>query len=239
MRQLYRPIESSMKFDSPLCQTTKRYELLSIFPFYPSIDNRWKTNYFAFSSLEGSSGKLEGRGERRKRRKTCLFLDSLLISTKRIRGIRRGGGEGGRKRGGTRNFLKVRARTEESYRKPALGNGGRLSRWKEGACSNVPEGLPRRPRLRSNQVTRAPGPSFSHGRGSTPDIPKPSINSWPIPPGGPAALPVDDKSHPEKRSAISDTFSRMRTSQIHPRLLVSLLWCRRFFLFFFFFLSFC
>lgn len=92
MRQLYRPIESSMKFDSPLCQTTKRYELLSIFPFYPSIDNRWKTNYFAFSSLEGSSGKLEGRGERRKRRKTCLFLDSLLISTKRIRGIGRGGG---------------------------------------------------------------------------------------------------------------------------------------------------
>lgn len=46
---------------------------------------------------------------------------------------------------------------------------------------HVPEGLPRRPRLRSNQVTRAPGPSFSHGRGSTLDIPKPSINSWPIP----------------------------------------------------------
>ena len=33
----------------------------------------------------------------------------------------------------------------------------------------------------TKQVTRPPGPSFSHGRGSKLDIPKPSINSWPIP----------------------------------------------------------
>lgn len=144
------------------------------------------------------------------------------------------GGRRGEARGIFWKFERGRRNRIESG---ALGNGGRLSRWKEGACSNVPEGLPRRPRLRSNQVTRAPGPSFSHGRGSTPDIPKPSINSWPIPPGGPAALPVDDKSHPEKRSSIStsDTFSRTRTSR-ESILDFSylLLWCRRFFLFFFF-----
>lgn len=33
----------------------------------------------------------------------------------------------------------------------------------------------------TKQVTRPPSSSFSHGRGSKLDIPKPSINSWPIP----------------------------------------------------------
>lgn len=57
------------------------------------------------------------------------------------------------------------------------------SRWKEGACSTslkvflVGLGFAKR-------VTRSTGPSFSHGRGSAAaDIPKASINSWPIPLG--------------------------------------------------------
>lgn len=49
----------------------------------------------------------------------------------------------------------------------------------------------------TKQVTRPPGPSFSHGRGST-YLNLPSTAGQSL--GGPAALPVDDKSYPENTS---------------------------------------
>lgn len=74
-------------------------------------------------------------------------------------------------RGGTRGF-----ESKAAARRKVVA----VSRWKEGASSTslkvflVGLGF-------TERVTRPAGPSFSHGSGSTLDIPKPSINSWPIP----------------------------------------------------------
>ena len=83
----------------------------------------------------------------------------------------------------TKTFVrcwKVKTLSQHSFRRSIRLAG---SRWKERACSTslkvflVGLGFAKR-------VTRSTGPSFSHGRGSTAaDIPKASINSWPIPLG--------------------------------------------------------
>lgn len=95
----------------------------------------------------------------------------------------------------TKTFVrcwKAKALSQHSFRRSIRLAG---SRWKEGACSTslkvflVGLGFAKR-------VTRSTGPSFSHGRGSTAaDIPKASINSWPIPLGTSCASRPDDTSH--------------------------------------------
>jgi len=83
------------------------------------------------------------------------------------------------------------------------------SRWKERACSTslkvflVGLGFAKR-------VTRSTGPSFSHGRGSAAaDIPKASINSWPIPLGTSCA------SRPVESYMYTENFLLSRCSVFH------------------------
>lgn len=95
----------------------------------------------------------------------------------------------------TKTFVrcwKAKALLQHSFRRSIRLAG---SRWKEGACSTslkvflVGLGFAKR-------VTRSTGPSFSHGRGlAAADIPKASINSWPIPLGTSCTSRPDDTSH--------------------------------------------
>lgn len=78
MRQLYRPIESSMKFDS-LFVRENHQTLPATVHFHPSIDKSLENELFFASFFP-----LEGRKKEKKKKKSCL---SRLLISKRIHGI--------------------------------------------------------------------------------------------------------------------------------------------------------